>query len=124
MEDAADDYIKLEDEERNVMPPAAANDEQEKPVLVKLEDEDEVEEPVLLKLEEDEKAAFVKLEADAGAENDVKPKIEPASEPAWMTSKATKIRDACAAKDISQLQELALSEGGLLTDELRQAACE
>lgn len=37
--------------------------------------------------------------------------------------KEAKIRDACKRRDIQELQALAQSSGGFLTDELRQQAC-
>ncbi|KKA27071.1 hypothetical protein TD95_001144, partial [Thielaviopsis punctulata] len=98
----------------------------EEPVHIKLEDN---EEPVLIKLEDQEKPTLERL-YKAKASDDVKskpdsesePELKPEPEPAWVTSKAAEIRKACAIKDIPQLQKLALSEGGLLNDDLRRTA--
>lgn len=38
-------------------------------------------------------------------------------------SKREKIFQACRNKDISQLRELAISNGGLVDDEVRRVAC-
>ena len=43
--------------------------------------------------------------------------------PSLTSSKASAIQQACNAADIKTLVALAFSEGGLLTDELRQLAC-
>lgn len=37
--------------------------------------------------------------------------------------KATQIRDACLRKDLDSLRELSISEGGLVSDELRRQVC-
>lgn len=39
------------------------------------------------------------------------------------TKKADEIKDACERHDVQKLIDLASSEGGLLTDELRRTAC-
>jgi hypothetical protein len=43
--------------------------------------------------------------------------------PSLTSPKASAIQEACEAADIKTLVALAASEGGLLTDELRQIAC-
>lgn len=44
--------------------------------------------------------------------------------PTFNFKKANKILDACRYRDVAQLKELALSEGGFLSDGLREEACE
>ena len=39
------------------------------------------------------------------------------------TSKADKIRQACEDRDLDSIRELAVSEDGLVEDELRRTAC-
>lgn len=50
------------------------------------------------------------------------PEIEP--KPRMRSPKEDEILEACRRRDIQELQSLADSSGGFVTDELRQQACE
>ena len=47
----------------------------------------------------------------------------PPSKPELYEEKKGKIREACKWRDVQLLRELATSEGGLVTDDLRCIAC-
>lgn len=51
-------------------------------------------------------------------------KTEPEAKPRIRSQKEDEVLDACERRDVKQLQALAQSRGGFVTDELRQQACE
>lgn len=55
--------------------------------------------------------------------NGVKAESKPKGLTEKQLEKQTRIQDACKWKDVGRLRALGSSEGGFLTDELRQQAC-